>query len=249
MSLLVEDQPEVVRLLVVRRHREDHEVGVVAEHRVLREGGAERVAEPLGVALRIGRHHGDVVDLARRDTARDVALRPIRERRLHSLRRHVPLVLPEDLVEMAARRVEAEGAPVAHRVLLPAGAGAALLEARDGGLEIAGAPRAPADVTEAGLRRLRQHQAVMRPLTPAAQEHGLPGASRLLEADDVLVEAQRFLRLRRQDLDVRKVCDQSVRHLLALPPGEPKYRVRPRRAVAGRYLDSVSDVKSEILKA
>ena len=58
---LVEDEPEVVRLLVVRDHREHGDVGV-GQDRVLGERGAERVAVPLGVADRVVAHHGDVVD-------------------------------------------------------------------------------------------------------------------------------------------------------------------------------------------
>ncbi len=68
------DEPEVVRLLVRRHHREDDQVGVVVEPRVLREAIAERVAIPLAVAERIASHDGDVVELARCDAVGRVAL-------------------------------------------------------------------------------------------------------------------------------------------------------------------------------
>src|SRR3954464_15714592 len=211
---LVEDDPEVVGLLVVRDHREHRDVGV-GEDRVLGERVGERVAVPLGVAHHVVAHHGHVVDLPWRDPARHVALRAVGERGLHPRRRDVALVLPEELVDLAAGGAVAVGAPVAGRVLEPALAGAGRVDLRDRGLEVGRAPRAPGHVAEPGVRALGELEAVVAPFAPRAEVDRLPRPAGLDEPEHVGVERQGVLRLRGEHLDVGEMRDEAARHGLS----------------------------------
>jgi hypothetical protein len=77
----------------------------------------------------------------------------------------------------------------------------------DGGppLERFRARRAPRDVAHARHFRRRQLQRVMFVIVPSAQKDGVAAAAALGHPHDVDEEMEAFLRLRRQQLDVREV--------------------------------------------
>src|SRR5207244_3888899 len=138
-------------------------------------------------------------------------LRPVGERRFHAGGRHVIVGLPEQLVDLARRRLEPVRRPVTDGTLEPAFPGASLLDPADRGAQILRAPGAPAEVTEPGLSGLGELKAVVVPFAPAAQIHGLSLAGGLLETDHFTVERERLIRLRGQDLDMREMGNKSAR--------------------------------------
>src|SRR5207244_3463540 len=141
----------------------------VGDHRVLHEAVAERIAIPLRVRARVCRGDRHVVDLTRRDPARDEALRSVRERRLELCRRRVALDLPEELVEGSARAAVAIRVALTRRAVAPTLSRAGGLDAGRGSVQLVRTLRAPRDVTQAGLVGLGQLQRVVEALAPPAE--------------------------------------------------------------------------------
>src|SRR5579863_256140 len=209
----VPNQAEVVRSLADRRHAEHGEVWAIGDRRVLHVALPERVAVPPGVAVGITGRDRHVVDAADSRPTRHVALRPVRERRLHAGRRHETLHVPEDLMQMPAWAAVTEGAAVTDGVLIPALTDTNGLEPGDGVAKCARAGRAPTDVTEAGLRSLGQLQGVVETIAPGAQIGRLPDPRGLLETNHISPELERLFELRRRQFDVRQLRQQRGTHL------------------------------------
>ncbi len=183
-------QAEVVAALACRGEAEDDVVGIVRDRRELGVAVAERVAEPAGVA--VGARGGDrhVVDAASADTARDEALRAVREWRFLARRGVVKLDLPEDLMQVPTRRAVLVGGAMADGVLAPADPGPGVLEPLDPALELLLAERSPADVRQPGLIALGELQRVVEAVAPAAKVDRLAIARGLLESHHVGPEVQ-----------------------------------------------------------
>jgi hypothetical protein len=94
---------------------------------------------------------------------------------------------------------------VAERAVDPTLAGARRLDARNGTIELLGPFGTPGGVAETRLGRLREDDAVMEEIAPAAQLDGLAFTAALVEAHDLGEELERLLRLRSQQLHVREL--------------------------------------------
>ncbi len=239
----IEHQPEVVRHRRRRHESRYHDVGVI-ELGEFHEAEAERFLEPVRIAKRIVGIERDVIDPARAGTAGDVALRPVGDARCEFGRRPVALRFPEHLVQLAARRMEAIGGAVTGDRLLPAEAGAAGVQPLDAKLEFLRPLRAPAGVSDGRGGTFRELQRMMKELAPASEIHGLTGAAGFFQTQHVLEECRRLFRLRRDDFDMRELCDQAFDHKFlrwsyrAAAVAARAAMIRSANAQSGRFRNS-----------
>src|SRR5205823_13821091 len=117
--------------------------------------------------------------------------------------------IPEDLVEVAARRAVAVGAAVTHDRVDPAFAETGLLDVLGRGVELLLARRAPAHVRDARRVSLGDDEAVVEGVTPRTEVDRLWVATGLYEAEHVLKEVDRLGRPGALQLDVRELGDQT----------------------------------------
>src|SRR6266540_892931 len=176
----------------------DEEVGR-AEALLARVHPEGEVVEPAAGAV----HVGDVDQLVRRDREAEPRAR------LGAIVELDPLVqaVPEHLLRELAvpAHVRREHVDVVEPLDRGAPADVALRLVAPRGPEVLGrlgAPRPQRQVSESGLRRLGELEAVTQVVAPAAQEDGLSRARLLLHAEYLDEEAEALLGLRRQQLGV-----------------------------------------------
>src|SRR5262249_35350034 len=179
----VGDHGEVVAALAGRQHAEDRQVGRIVEHRPFHEAEAERVAIPSEIIHDIGAGDRHVVEAARRDAARRVALRTVWIVPGELRRRLEPFRLPIHLLHGAARRaprVLNKNTPPPPRAALPPppAPAPAAPPPRPPPLPPPAPPPAPPNVPDPPPPPRREHQLVMQVRAPSAQVDGVTLARR-----------------------------------------------------------------------
>ena len=149
---------------------------------------AECLAIPLSLGPRVGCCDCQVVDTARAHATRRVALRAIGKRGALLGRGDVALDLPEDLVEMAARRSVAKRWAVADRASSQPSPTPAAVNRRTASPN-SRTLGAPADVRQRRLWTLGELERVMEAIAPGPQVHRLTVARRLLQPDESVQNA------------------------------------------------------------
>jgi hypothetical protein len=194
---------EVVAL--VRGGQPHAGLGAVVEHDLLGETKAERLLEELAIGLDVRGQAVEVVKPAHVHAPARDALRLILQGGPQIFRRLVPLGLVVDLQQVAVRIVELVGRTMAQFALVPTDPEARLLQRRDPALQRLRAARPERRVTQAGRVRPGQLKRVALVIVPASEIHRLTLPSALGHAEYVHEEAQRFVRLRRQELDMAEM--------------------------------------------
>jgi hypothetical protein len=200
-----------------------------------KNGSSEHVAVEGDVVVHAAGRQRHVVDLAHGGADGCEPLRADRERRALPLRGDVPVDLPEDLVQMAARIAVAERAPVAGDRLLPPLAEPGRLDAAGRLLELLLPRRPPRDVAQTRRTAGGEDEAVVERIAPRAQVHRPVVAAGLREPEHPREELERRLRVRGLELDVGELRQQTEHRHLPRTSGAPRIRAAGEADCSPRF--------------